>query len=67
MTRNCANCLWGDKCSEAGGCEYYSPLNDEEVLQEEIKNSKTEYEYEYRAYLLTWCGNEKWGDLYDYE
>lgn len=64
MTRtNCENCFWGDKCSEAGGCEHYDPLN--ENYEDKLLLTREQYEYEYQTYLAVWTGNDKWGDLYD--
>ena len=59
----CEKCLWGNQCSEDQGCEDFSPLNEDEIL-EEIHN-KTEYEYEWRDNIHHWHGNDKWGDIYE--
>lgn len=29
MTKNCDNCMWGDKCSTIEDCDYYDPLEDD--------------------------------------
>ena len=61
INTSCENCLWSDQCSEEQGCDNFTPIDEDEYL-EDIR-TKIEYEYEWRNYLHHWRGNDKWGDL----
>lgn len=66
MTRTiCENCLWGDQCPDKCGCDNYAPLENDNELENTLLQDRQRYEYEWQSYMLTWRGNDKWGDVHD--
>ena len=49
--KNCKNCFWYDKCEDRCDddievdCDYYEPLDDEEIAIEEYEKVNTRYEF----------------------
>lgn len=37
------NCLWYDKCKCVKICEHYTPLEEEDISDEELEERKIEY------------------------
>ena len=48
MVKNCSNCMWGDKCSTIGDCDYYDPLEETDF---EICNAEQLEKQEWQNYL----------------
>lgn len=48
--RNCRNCLFGDKCSDAQTCDYYAPLNDDGGEDKYIENGRQEFYKDWMRY-----------------
>lgn len=50
--KNCKDCYWYDKCEdrcdEEVECDYYEPLNDEDVTITEYENDLKERAQEYQ-------------------
>lgn len=50
--KNCKDCYWydqcEDRCDEEAECDYYEPLNDEDVTITEYENDLKERAQEYQ-------------------
>lgn len=50
--KNCKDCYWYDKCEDRCDdeveCDYYEPLNDEEIAIAEYENDLKERAQEYQ-------------------
>ncbi len=47
--KTCKNCLWADCCGAEGRCEYYTPAEGFDNIEErEYKEQLRERAYEYR-------------------
>ncbi len=43
-------CLWHDQCQCVETCEYYTPMDDDEMSDEELENKKTEFRHDFFKY-----------------
>ncbi len=47
----CDRCLWADQCHTVSGeCEYYTPVNERESLDEYIEARANEYRQDWMRY-----------------
>lgn len=62
MTRtNCQNCMWGDKCSTTGECDYYDPLDENHL---EAVYDKAAFQKEWSSYIKNWNEERRNYDSY---
>ena len=47
----CDKCLWFGQCESVNACNYYTPLNDDELVDEVIENARSEFHKEWAVYL----------------
>lgn len=49
--KTCSNCLYGDQCGSSSICDYFSPMDDVDAIEETIENGRQEFWGEWNEYI----------------
>ena len=47
----CDGCLWQDQCHTDGHCDYYTPLDEDEFVDQMIENDRIAFRAEWIKYI----------------